>query len=106
MREYQSRAGKTIYYATRAELEALRGYRPVSGGRRGRACCPIHDGDNPTALAIDWERGWASCWRCGDAFSIRIDGEHPDDRRLAPYAPRSARNAPSRDLLPKHDVDS
>ncbi|MGI8404845.1 MAG: toprim domain-containing protein, partial [Thermomicrobiales bacterium] len=36
----------------------------------------IHNGDNPTALEIDWGTGWASCFACGDAFSIRI-GDPP-----------------------------
>ncbi len=48
MIEYTSRAGRLIYYATREELERLPGYR---GNRhKARACCPVHAGDNPTAL--------------------------------------------------------
>lgn len=74
MIEYTSRAGNLIYYASPQELEALPGYR--SNGHKGRACCPIHNGDNPTALEIDWGTGWASCFACGDAFSIRI-GDPP-----------------------------
>ena len=74
MREHVAKSGKLIYFATRNELEALPGYR--GNDRKGRACCPIHRGDNPTALSIDWATGWASCWSCGDAWSIRI-GDPP-----------------------------
>lgn len=75
MREHRSKSGKLVYYATRAELEHLKGYR--GNDRRGRACCPVHDGDNPTALSIDWGTGWASCFSCGDAWVIRVE-DHPD----------------------------
>jgi len=74
MIEYTSRAGKTIYYVSPQELEALPGYR--GNGHKGRACGPIHNSDNPTTLAIDWGTGWASCFACGDAFSIRV-GDPP-----------------------------
>lgn len=75
MREHRTAAGKLMYYATRAELESLPGYR--GSGDRGRACCPIHNGDNPTALSIDWATGWARCFSCGDAWAIRVE-DHPD----------------------------
>lgn len=75
MREHRTAAGKLMYYATRAELESLPGYR--GSGDRGRACCPIHNGDNPTALSIDWATGWAHCFSCGDAWAIRVE-DHPD----------------------------
>ncbi len=90
MREHVSRAGRLIYYATRHELEALPGYRRT--GQRGRACCPIHVGDNPTALAIDWGTGWAHCYACGDAWAIRVaehpDTKHPRERLRRPPADR------------------
>jgi hypothetical protein len=75
MREHRTAAGKLIYYATRSELESLPGYRGSDG--RGRACCPIHNGDNPTALSIDWATGWAHCFACGDTWAIRVE-DHPD----------------------------
>lgn len=75
MQETRSKSGKTIYYATRGELEGLPGYR--GNDHRGRACCPIHNGDNPQALSIDWVSGWAHCFSCGDAFAIRV-ADHPD----------------------------
>lgn len=77
MREHRAKSGKLIYYASRHELETLPGYR--GHDRKGRACCPIHAGTNPTALAIDWETGWASCWSCGDAWAIRVE-DHPDTK--------------------------
>jgi hypothetical protein len=77
MREHVSQAGNTIYFASRHELEALPGYR--GNDRTGRACCPIHAGDNPTALAIDWATGWAHCYACGDAWAIRV-ADHPDTK--------------------------
>ncbi len=81
MREHAAKSGHTIFYASRAELEALSGYRSSHHGTRARACCPIHRGDNPTALDIDFERGWAGCHVCGpEAFSIRIE-DHPDTYR-------------------------
>ena len=97
MREHRSKSGKLIYFATRHELEQLPGYR--GNDRRGRACCPIHDGDNPTALSIDWQRGWASCWSCGDAFAIRIEDESDTGRSRARNrddAPQRPRIAPRR----------
>jgi hypothetical protein len=75
MREHWTAAGKLIYYAMRSELESLPGYR--GNDRQGRACCPIHNGDNPTALSIDWATGWAHCFACGDAWAIRVE-DHPD----------------------------
>jgi len=75
MREHRATSGRLIYYARRAELEALPGYR--GNDRQGRACCPIHHGNNPTALTINWLTGWAKCWHCGDAWSIRVE-DHPD----------------------------
>jgi len=77
MHEHVSRNGNTIYYASRQELEALPGYR--GNDRTGRACCPIHAGDNPTALAIDWATGWAHCYACGDAWAIRV-ADHLDTK--------------------------
>lgn len=79
MREYQAKSGRLIYYASRHELEALPGYR--GNDRRGRACCPIHQGNNPTALSINWVTGWASCWACGDAWSLRVE-DYPETRQL------------------------
>ena len=104
MREHRAKSGKLVYYATRRELETLPGYR--ANDRKGRACCPIHDGDNPTALAIDWETGWASCWSCGDAWSIRVE-DHPDTNPVpTPYqsAPRNASTAPRRGDPGIHDA--
>ena len=34
-------------------------------GRRGRTCCPIHRGDNPTAFVYDDDKGRWYCFRCG-----------------------------------------
>ncbi len=79
MREHRAKSGKLIYYATRRELETLPGYR--GNDRKGRACCPIHAGDNPTALSIDWGTGWASCWSCGDAWAMRVE-DHPDTKAV------------------------
>lgn len=104
MREHRVKSGKLVYYATRRELETLAGYR--GNDRKGRACCPIHNGDNPTALAIDWETGWASCWSCGDAWSIRV-ADHPDTKPVpTPYqsAPRNASTALRRDDPGIHDA--
>lgn len=101
MREHRAKSGRLIYYATRHELEGLPGYR--GNDRRGRACCPIHAGDNPTALAINWETGWASCFSCGDDFSIRIE-DHPDAPQRGAYdAPRSPRIAATRPKGLHHD---
>jgi hypothetical protein len=98
MREHRAPSGRLIYYATRDELERLPGYR--GRGDRARACCPIHNGDNPDALSIDWATGWATCWRCGkDAFSIRVE-DHPDAHAphlTGGYAPERPRIAPRRD---------
>lgn len=96
MREYRATSGRLIYYATRGELEQLPGYR--GNDRRGRACCPIHDGDNPTALAINWATGWASCFSCDDAFSIRVE-DHPDTKGPRDHARISPSIAPGRDEL-------
>lgn len=98
MHEHRAQSGRLIYYATRDELERLPGYR--GNDRRGRACCPIHDGHNPTALAINWETGWANCFSCGDAFSIRV-GDTP-----ATFAPRDTarqtrQDGPGRERRPK-----
>jgi len=104
MREHRAKSGKLVYYATRRELETLPGYR--GNDRKGRACCPIHNGDNPTALAIDWETGWASCWSCGDAWSIRVE-DHPDTNPVPnryQSAPRNASTAPRRDDAGAHDA--
>lgn len=97
MHEHRAKSGKLIYYATRHELETLPGYR--GNDRKGRARCPVHQGENPTALSIDWATGWASCWSCGDAWSIRIGDspEHSPPRSTAGRpAPRpSARATPT-----------
>jgi hypothetical protein len=106
MREHHAKSGRLIYYATRPELEALPGFRPEAGGRRGRACCPIHGGDNPTALSIDWQSGWARCWSCGDAFSIRVEDEGGQRDDSPPYAPSRPGNSPSRDFSPPKAPDT
>lgn len=93
MREHRSKSGKLVYYATRAELEHLKGYR--GNDRRGRACCPVHDGDNPTALSIDWGTGWASCFSCGDAWVIRVE-DHPDAWKAGNDPKRSHTTNPPR----------
>ncbi len=100
MHEYVAKSGKLIYYATRHGLETLPGYR--GNDRKGRACCPIHNGDNPTALSIDWATGWASCWSCGDAWSIRVE-DHPDTKpRQNHDGPATARSYQNRTkTLPK-----
>jgi hypothetical protein len=106
MIEYRSRAGNTIWYASRAELERLPGYR--GNDRKARACCPIHNGDNATALTINWDTGWAGCFACGDAFSIRI-GEPPQTGagpgKSIPRAQR-APAAPGRTHGPKTTTDT
>ena len=106
MHEYRAKSGKLIYYAARHELEALPGYR--GNDRKGRACCPIHNGDNATALEINWDTGWAGCFACGDAFSIRI-GEPPHTgarpRTSTPRAQR-APDAPERTHGPKTTTDT
>lgn len=99
MREHRSKSGKLIYYATRAELERLKGYR--GNDRRGRACCPIHDGDNPTALSIDWGTGWASCFSCGDSWVIRVE-DHPDAWKAANDPKRSRTTNPPRSQEERH----
>jgi len=106
MIEYRSRAGNTIWYATREELEALPGYR--GNDRKARACCPVHAGDNPTALSIDWNTGWAGCFACGDAFSIRI-GEPPQTgagTEKRDYRAQRASDAPGRTESPKTATDT
>ena len=106
MIEYTARSGRTIWYATREELERLPGYR--GNDRKARACCPIHKGDNPSALSIDWDTGWAGCFACGDAFSIRI-GEPPHTGagpgKSTPRAQR-APDAPGRTEAPKTATDT
>jgi len=99
MREHRSKSGKLIYYATRSELESLKGYR--GNDRRGRACCPIHDGDNPTALSIDWGTGWASCFSCGDAWAIRVE-DHPDAWKAGNDPKRLHTTNPSRSQEKRH----
>jgi hypothetical protein len=37
----------------------------VQPGRHNRSRCPIHGGDNPTALSFDDEKGVWYCHRCG-----------------------------------------
>jgi hypothetical protein len=106
MIEHTSRAGNTIWYASREELERLPGYR--GNDRKGRACCPVHAGDNPTALDIDWGSGWAHCFVCGDAWAIRV-GEPPQTGagpgKPTPYAQR-APDAPERTHGPKTTTDT
>lgn len=89
MREHRTKDGRLFYYASRAELERLKGYK--GNDRRGRACCPIHDGDNPTALSIDWATGWARCFHCGDAWAIRVE-DHPDAKRPGDTHTRPVQN--------------
>ncbi len=106
MREHRTKAGKLMYYASRAELEALPGYR--SNDRQGRACCPIHGGDNPTALSINWATGWARCFSCGDAWAIRVE-DHPDAFRprgndTAP-PPQRPQNRPRRNEQRQRDTE-
>lgn len=118
MHEHVSRNGNTIWYATRHELEVLPGYR--GNDRTGRACCPIHAGDNPTALAIDWTTGWAHCYACGDAWAIRV-ADHPDtqnhrqtigkpptnrQQKRPPTASRNATIAPGRTEPPQRATDT
>lgn len=91
MREHLTKSGSLMYYASRAELEALPGYR--GNDRQGRACCPIHDGDNPTALSINWATGWARCFSCGDAWAIRVE-DHPDAIRPRGDAPAATPQRP------------
>lgn len=98
MREHRAKSGKLIYYASRHELETLPGYR--GNDRKGRACCPIHAGTNPTALAIDWGTGWASCWSCGDAWAIRVE-DHPETKPIQNHATKAY---PKRDHS-EHDLD-
>lgn len=106
MREHRTKAGNPMYYASRAELEALPGYR--GNDRQGRACCPIHTGDNPTALSINWATGWARCFSCGDAWAIRVE-DHPDafqqrgNDSTAP--PQLLHNRPRRDEQQQRDTD-
>jgi hypothetical protein len=106
MIEYTSRNGNTIWYATRQELERLPGYR--GNDRKARACCPVHAGDNPTALDIDWGSGWAHCFVCGDAWAIRV-GEPPQTGagpgKTTPRAQR-APDAPERTHGPKTTPDT
>ncbi len=106
MIEYTARSGRTIYYATREELERLPGYR---GNRhKARACCPVHAGDNPTALEINWDTGWAGCFACGDAFSIRI-GEPPQTGAgpgKTTLRAQRAPDAPERTPGPKTTTDT
>ena len=106
MIEYTARSGRTIWYATREELERLPGYR--GNDRKARACCPVHAGDNPTVLEISWDTGWAHCFVCGDAFSIRV-GEPPQTGagpgKTTPRAQR-APDAPGRTEAPKTATDT
>ena len=103
MIEYRSRAGNTIWYATREELEALPGYR---GNRhKARACCPVHAGDNPTALDIDWGSGWAHCFVCGDAWAIRV-GEPPQTGTLATDTPKGVLRRAGRRVSPPQTLQN
>lgn len=85
---HQTRAGQTLYVVHRAELESLPGYRAEAGGRRGRACCPIHGGNNPTALVIDWQTGWGRCWNCDARIRVADSAtEVPDWRNRHAHTP-------------------
>lgn len=105
MHKHRTRTGETIFYATRAELEAASHYRPEAGGRRGRACCIAHGGDNPSALSISWETGWAECYTRG--CRIRVT-DHPDvhlPRELRSHDASVRRSmAPPRVDIPQHDL--
>lgn len=102
MREHLSTSGRLIYYAPRHELEGLPGFHPTAGGRKARACCPIHRGDNREALEVDWATGWGHCFRCGDAWAIRVE-DHPD---TAGYAPTARQDRSGRAKPPKRSTDT
>lgn len=75
MHEHRTADGKVIYYMSRADLERLQGYR--GHGDRYRARCPVHGGDSFQAFTIDYATGWGHCFKCGDAWSLRVE-DHPD----------------------------
>lgn len=77
MHEHRTTDGKTIYYAPRHELEALPGYK--GHGDKYRAGCPIHGGDSYSAFQIDYKTGWGYCFKCGDAWGLRVE-DHPDTK--------------------------
>lgn len=77
MHEHRTTDGKTVYYMSRAELERLPGYR--GSATSGRARCPIHGGDSHSAFQINWRTGWGHCFKCGDAWSLRVE-DHPDTK--------------------------
>lgn len=75
MHEHRTADGKVIYYMCRADLERLQGYR--GHGDKYRARCPVHGGDSFQAFTIDYATGWGHCFKCGDAWSLRVE-DHPD----------------------------
>ena len=67
---------------TRAELEALPGFRTTHSGRRSRSACPIHGGDNPEAFEVDFDTGRGHCFTNG-CWGYLVDGDagQPSRRR-------------------------
>mgnify|MGYP003380525538 CR=1 FL=1 len=74
MHEHRTRDGKVIYYMSRAELERLPGHKGHGDTYRSR--CPIHGGDSFQAFTINYGTGWGHCFKCGDAWSLRVE-DHP-----------------------------
>lgn len=77
MHEHRTADGKTIYYMSRADLERLPGHR--GHGDTYRASCPVHGGDSATAFTVNYATGWGHCFKCGDAWTLRVE-DHPDTK--------------------------
>lgn len=59
MQAYKEQARKISF----AEIFVRLGADP---GRRGRTRCPLHGGENPTALSYSDDRGTFYCFACGE----------------------------------------
>lgn len=77
MHEHRTPDGKTIYYMSRADLERLPGHKGHGDTYRSR--CPVHGGDSFQAFTIDYATGWGHCFKCGDAWSLRVT-DHPETK--------------------------
>jgi len=74
-------------------LADIEGYdpRPSKKGKRLRAKCPIHQGDNQQSLSVDTDTGWGKCFSCG--VTVRVSdfvpmGERPENRWRVEQIPR------------------
>ena len=95
MRTITTKAGESLVLVTRAELEAAPGYR--AKGTRARSSCILHGGDNPTALEIDLDTGWANCHTRGCRARIVEDDRIDAYRGSRPASSPAPRRTPPPD---------